>query len=619
MKKHFALQVQLTLEGPILTAGGVMHEPGIDIPMARDSRGRYMLPFSLIKGKVLDALTELNEDSFEVNETVRRRFAKSGSRLREWLGSQNSDGVYEPERGRLRFSDFITLDTGVPGNVIERNQLDQQTGATKDQMLLVIEAPFLYGQSVVFQGKVEFVGSDQDATVVQRYLDDSLRWIPSFGAYRTTGYGRNKSVATTLHASPVSMISSPAASELLPWRLKIDRPLCLVGRKHSQNHFESLDTISGTVLKGSIARLLQELADSTERDVSRFAWGEFTKLRENFSKIRFTEARPVKVGSDSRRPIEPPLSIVRCPIDSPEFNDKYFDVSLADGPRLFYAAEDVQKTHGAAPAFMPDWKGKDFGVVRKAFHWPEIARERRIRTAIDYLTGRSTDAQLFSYGMTLPERIDSEGALHQWEWLGSICLADIAPGDQPLVRDELAELLKHGIPNIGRTRAGAAVEWLQPEPAKEPNELDGGVYLVTLQTECLMTDPAILQTGASTAIRDAYSEHWRELSEGSLSLGNYFARQSLYGGYVSRRAKKSSYEPFLLTDRGSVFVLHVKDSAKAMELVQDWLTKGLPEPKWVEPRYGQQGEPLWQRCPYIRENGYGEICVNLPCHTENRF
>ena len=134
-----------------------------------------------------------------------------------------------------------------------------------------------------------------------------------------------------------------------------------------------------------------------------------------------------------------------------------------------------------------------------------------------------------------------------------------------------------------------------------------------------MTNPAILEQDGADPLRDAYHDFWREVSQGSLTLERFFARQSLHGGYVSRRANHRHYEPFLLTDRGSVFVLTIEDEVKARPLLDTWNVQGLPTPEWVSRRYTPNGAALWQRCPYLPQNGFGEIEIDLECHTTKRF
>ena len=130
----------------------------------------------------------------------------------------------------------------------------------------------------------------------------------------------------------------------LPVRLRFDRPLCLVGRRHSGNHFESLETVSGAALKGAVARLILELSGSTDRVIDRQTTiTPWPTLVKNFDHLRFSEARPMAEGA-THRPVVPPLSIVTCPTRP----DQYFDVALEPEPTLI---------DSVAPAFVPDWKG----------------------------------------------------------------------------------------------------------------------------------------------------------------------------------------------------------------------------------------------------------------------
>ena len=81
MKTHHRLDVTLTLLGPILTRGGMMAEPGIDAPLARDGFRRPMLPFSLIKGKIRDAFRALLPARIPVSTPGWARSARLSRRI----------------------------------------------------------------------------------------------------------------------------------------------------------------------------------------------------------------------------------------------------------------------------------------------------------------------------------------------------------------------------------------------------------------------------------------------------------------------------------------------------------------------------------------------------------
>jgi hypothetical protein len=617
MRKHYTLDVELTLTGPLLTCGGEMSDPGIDAPMARDWLGRFMLPFSLVKGKVLDALTEIKSTEFEPHMQLQRFFPKNGQ-LGDWLGRPSAGGSYDPERGRLRFGDLHTDQSGTGDDaVINRIKLNAAKGTVSKRMLQMVQAPFGYDEPVLFRGSIQFIAEQVEAKQIEKVLDQALRWVPAYGAYRTVGFGRTKEVKTTLKPTPTRATGRPADGSILPFRIRLDRPLCLVGRKHSRNHFESEEVMSGAVLKGSTARLLLELTGSGERFVDNKAGGEFPKLREHFAEIRFAEARPMDADA-SVRPVEPPLSVVTSPAEN--MKGEYFDVALEEKSRLIGEA---------APAFAPDWKDAEIGLVRSTFGWPVLPRERRTRTAINPHTSRAADEQLFSYGLVLPGKKTDGGTIAEFVWEGSIGLEGIPEKvDQDKVREELDTLLQYGFINIGKTRAVGEVQWLEnPTPnAVDTTAVATDHVIVTLQTDCLMTDPDLLQGGQPGCLKRAYEAFWCEISDGALSLKRYFARQSLSGGFLSQRSNSITYEPFLLTDRGSVFVLTIVDSAKAngdnkgdKGLLDRWAIQGLPLADWVKRRYAPGGEPLWKRCPFLPEVGYGEIAINLACHTLNRI
>jgi hypothetical protein len=138
---------------------------------------------------------------------------------------------------------------------------------------------------------------------------------------------------------------------------------------------------------------------------------------------------------------------------------------------------------------------------------------------------------------------------------------------------------------------------------------------VQLQTPALLGTPTEWQV-ARTAddVLQIYRTAWAELSHNRLELSHYFARQELAGGwYLHRRFRKGlPYQPWLLTSAGSVFVFRGIQPG-AGEHLQEWLERGLPiDDRLVEPnQLGGDRFRYWERCPYVPENGYGEIGVNL--------
>jgi len=111
-----------------------------------------------------------------------------------------------------------------------------------------------------------------------------------------------------------------------------------------------------------------------------------------------------------------------------------------------------------------------------------------------------------------------------------------------------------------------------------------------------------------------YEQAWHEISAGKLRLLRYFARQRLSGGKHRQKIMQNSsnsYRPWLLTEAGSVFVLQGKEDIA--DMIKLWLSQGLPIAdsaiQWY--RLGDVPAQYWQYTPFVPENGYGEIAVNL--------
>ena len=317
MKNHYQLNITLTLVGPILTRGGHMAAPGVDAAVARDGFERPMLPYSLVKGKVRDALVDLDWDA---------------GRIAEWfgVGSDEANKSFDPERGRLRFGDFVTAGQLGGDSLIERIEIDPATGTASGKMLAMLESPFGYGEDVAFEGRVEFIADDTEAPRIAAAIEQALKWIPSYGALRTVGFGRTKGVATTLVTAGPTSRGSPVMDDVLPVRWDLDRPFCSLGKRHSRNHFESLEVISGAVLKGAAARLILELNGASDNVIDPAQpLGMYPKLCEHFPVIRFGEARPMGAAA-AHRPVEPPLSTVVVQ----HARGQLYDVALEASPRL---------------------------------------------------------------------------------------------------------------------------------------------------------------------------------------------------------------------------------------------------------------------------------------------
>lgn len=590
--QDIVLNVALTLQGPVLTKSTAAGRPGVDAPMARDWRGRRSLPGTLIKGKLREAWTEMQETvpTFDV-------------RIDELLGRRTgnrADGgapAVAPHRGRLRFSDFEDERPDASSGSRYRIRIDPELGSVAKGAYQVIEAPYKAGERVVFRGTIRFVAADgHEAGQVASGVERGLRWITALGAARTIGFGRLLGASIEVTTAEAELAFA-GRGDMLPLALTPESPFCVAARRITDNLFESQDRIPGGVLKGAfVSTWMALIGKPTDTLVDAATDPARPDLCQQFDKVRFTHAFPAPAGS-MLRPVQYPLSVVQVR----DGGGSFYDVALSSGPGLI---------RGEVPDFDVDWKNA--APVRDHFGIIEPKRELRIRTAIDPDLRRAAEHDLFAYEAVVPE-----GCV----WLGSIDLG-LVPTNRDGVRAQLLEVLRHGLRDIGKTKASATVALpaaLRPKFDALVEPIDGSHWVVTLQTPAILTDPDDLRGAGDRQCKNAYNEVWRELSGENLELVRLFARQELAGGfYLHRRFQSGDYYPYLLTSAGSVFVLRATgDPDRGRQCVREWWEHGLRLPAWARERFrrdGRDGDD-WRNCPYIRENGYGEIAVNLPVHV----
>lgn len=587
------LTATLTLKGPVMSRSSEPGRQGVDSVMARDSGDSICLPSSLVKGRLRESLCEIYEASKMDKEEIY-----------DWLGrkSETRRGWF-PDRGLLDFSDFVNKSPG-RDETLFRISIDRERGAVTKGNLQVIESPFAVGEEINFTGKIRFFARDKaQVERIRSMLEAGLRWSPVYGSGRTTGFGRTigaKVEAGNMGEIDISPV--PVSDDLsrLDITIRPEDPFCIARPRVVENLFESDSVIPGAVIKGCLADIWLRLLGCDEMEIEPGIDDQRPELCRYFSRLRFTHAFPAAAGS-AMRPVTPPYSLVK--IHAPQL----FDVALRDRPGLIDSPP-------CAPIFHMDWK--ESGDVREKFGWAEPERKLRVHTAIE--NNRAKENNLYAYEMIVPKGC---------EWFGRIDLNGVLEADRPAVASQLRGLLRAGLRSLGKTDAYAAInfsEKIADKIVSSPEPVEG-LWIITLQAAALLCDPAELDERSGEArLRIAYEKAWSDISDNRLKLVRYFAGQTLAGGeYLHRRFQAGkSYNPFLLTEGGSVFVLAPCDDSqegieKAKKCVTKWLAIGLPVPQWAVDRYADgDRDRLWSRCPYIPENGYGEIAVNLPVHQE---
>jgi hypothetical protein len=280
------------------------------------------------------------------------------------------------------------------------------------------------------------------------------------------------------------------------------------------------------------------------------------------------------------------------------------DAALVQKPSLF---------QNYIPNFAPDWKGGEKRAAELT-GWAEVAKELRTYTEIEAKTGVAKDKRLYAYELARPENT---------QWLGAMDMAEVPAEERSVLLEEFRVLLDRAPLLLGKTDARAALT-LSPNPKRadpEPIPVDANTdyWIVTLATQALLLDSTAMAGASKAKLHMAYSDAWQEIGKGLLTLEHYFTQEALIGSsYLHHRYRNAAkpYYPYLITEAGSVFLLS-SDPGKQKE-VQDrflhLLSLGLPLSAWAVEKFKRDGKDgdYWNNCPFIPQNGFGEIVVNHP-------
>lgn len=570
---HVQLEVTLQIRGPLLSQSTTGGSRGLDAEMRRAGEDRPCLPGTLLRGKLREAWGQLRAaGALEVD-------------IEALLGPPFEHGVYD-QRGRLVFHDLIHP-AQPTGDLAYRIRVDEETGSVRPGFLQAREDLFRAGQVYGFTGTLHLFARDQaEVATVRRALLVGLRYLGSVGAGRTLGLGRVVAVTLSEPRPHSAAAVSPALAAAAQLRLDVAPrgPFCIARRPRGNNIYESEDFIPGGVLKGTLVRMLRSGDEA---------------LRRNLPRLRLRHAFP---SANATRPTWPALTLVMKP-----GTEDLLDLALRP-PGLF------RRGSLEAPRFALGSK-----LEQRAWDqcgWPSLKRELLVRTKMEEERRRPHDGALFAMEAVVPQ----PGQV----WRSVIDLLAVPAEERAQVIAELQGLCAQGLVGLGKTKTQADVTFA-PSPAPPPPQalpLDDGTtgYVLTLQTRALLADPRFQGLPAGATLRDAYAAIFQELSGGALSLVRFFAGQELAGGVLfsefERRRRQQgrapqAYNPYLLTSAGSVFVLRAVHG-EAPACVAQWQQRGLPLPGWAIQRYGD----TWETCPLTREDGFGEVAINLPQHLE---
>ncbi len=585
------LNITLTVRGPFITQSSAPMDYGIDAALARNKDNLPYVPGTLLTGKLREAWLELEDLTTE----------KFQPHISDWLGEESLETTVLPKPKRLYINDLVLTNTEEKAEINYRIRLDPKRGTVEKGAYLVTERPFAPGDTITFQGTARFLARDEiESQDLIRHLEIGLKWLSQVGADRTVGFG--ELIDVNIEPEPLKSVETHKlpASDTYDFIISPESPFCISEHHIAGNNlFNSSNFIPGGVIKGTLANLWTTLFN--KKIVDKNLDSKRQELGEYFDKIKFTHAFP---GYSQIRPTIAPLSLVKA--------DDFYDVALCDGAGLI---------NGEAPAFAVDWKGKDYAKVDEMFGMPYVKRELRVRTKINSEKRRSDDEQLFAYEMVVPTEYIA--------WYGSLDLSELPEDERTQVIEQLQSLIAQGLIGLGKTKTYAEIELLESNsitPCHCSNiDLRDGVWILSLQTSALLCNPDLLISEKNShSLHQAYATVFQEMSDNSLEMRRFFATQSMAGGFYlwKRFQEADNYQPYLLTNQGSVFVLQPKDGQEttAKKFIEKWSKTGLPLPNWAIEKYKRDGKngDHWSNCSYIPQNGYGEIAVNLSVHWDNK-
>jgi hypothetical protein len=611
MSLHKA-DVTITLLGPVLTKSSEPGAFGVDAVCARNAAGNFIIPWTLIKGRIRDGWRELFEIvGPNLVPDPRTIFGpESDGKGKDKAGNlSNPEGNFTRYNTRFTGTDFVITPESkellnASGDTRTRISQDPNRHAASEDMLQVMECPFISGEKYEFAGTIQFDSSDIQADDIKRMIIKGMRWTGVLGSQTSMGFGRIAEINWHHQETRAAVLDDREKDSNILWlHFTSDRPLCITEARSKENLFASSIVIPGSVIKGAFAAQWKRNLGHSDAEIKTADDPNRPELANAFDRIRISHARPSAKDSGIR-PVVIPLSF------SKKDKETYKDIALHPDP-----------SSTAFPLeFQSDWKDHDQRDVNAIFGWPKYGqdyrKDLRVRTAIDPSIRRAKEGNLFAYETIIPEGL---------EWHCEVHFAGLSGQNLAKARAHFIDLLKFGLRGVGKTKANLQIQLASPPLSKvtsfaEPRD---GRYVLVLQTAALLAPPSALNGLRNREqFLAAYQSVFSELSSNSLILERIFASQILQGGrYLHRRfQEKNKYQPYALTDQGSVFVLKIVEGKEilAKQSIEQWMKNGLPVPVWAKAAYSRNGRDgaYWANNPYVPENGFGEVAVNLKIHFE---
>jgi hypothetical protein len=601
--------LSLTVKAPFLSHKAGAQQFGFDMSMFKDDTGTPAFLGSLIRGNIRHTLEHFKTALGKQKDQKSAAAIREITAVLELFGQKSYKENDSPERADLTFDYYWKLDEDglVPEDQPRyRIGINKSSGTVDSGNLQVIEACYKQGGNAKFTGKIHGKLSREQADQCQKWLDKAAQYLAAIGALKGTGFGRLEAAAQQIKLETPKMAETiPVIQDRIGILIKPDRPIC-IAKPHivNDNRFSSEEFIPGNVIIGTIARQFPKEAEKN--------W---------FNRLRVSHALPMSEKDQNEKTINPtrqavlPLSLGCIQKDNKSSKETViFDLALCK-PELNKALLIKINNKLQAPSYQPDWKYSDFKQAKAACNLIDYTPQRQliVRTAIEIGTNHADKGKLFSLDCVMPGNTI---------WCADIDFSGIEDeDDRSEAKRVIANVIKAGLQGLGKTDAIAGIaehpsfyNEKNIHPIKEQ-------YILTLQTPArLFAAPNNLSaTSNEQALFELYDDYWKTASHQQLTLSHYFAQQTKMGGEFYRKyyqpkdkSKRESYQPQWMTNPGSVFVLKATKEANieiVHGLLAEWQKLGLPQ---AQDKIASD----WQNNPYIRQNGFGEIRVNDPIHTE---
>lgn len=544
---RYDLSLELCVAAPMLQSGLPLPWIGVDAAPLLGQDGTLIVSGDQIEG-YLRAVMEANGAPAE---DIAAWFGSEGGQIEHMreLGGQ---------RARLKLFDLRGMTAPDEYRHYHRVRIDADTGATATGSFHVIAQPVPPRTTMTFSGQGRlFAEDDAEADRLCAWINAMFEILPAIGAVKSAGFGRLLS-GTAERRGRTSLRPREQAAELTGRAvlLRFDEPLLVEPERRSGNLYDGGDVIPGAVLKGAIADML-DLAGCRE---------PFDPL---LSALTIRHAFPAAAGAP--RPFAAPLSLA------------------FDGDQ---ARDALAETETLPLRFRPDWRPKDEEAVACQFYLPDtLPRYARTRTAVK--DNLPVEGRLFSQRM-----VATSGLI----WHSALVLPPDADAALQADLGRLVVMLKEtGIARIGKNAVPAQVEIRELAASDAMDDQEN--LRLTLQTPAWLTpsDWLLDANGVPRAVeaRALYERYFEKVAPDA-TLIDFMARQQWAGGsrFIGARSERADcYYPWLLTSPGSLFLLRGVSRAQA----QDWVRHGLPLPEARD----------WRNCPFVRENGFGEVRAGL--------